>query len=169
MASTLRYRTGVWSAHSGRTETLSAHSGITGIWLAYSGTVSEKYIWRLLRNRLLTTQIKRDVCKVILQNWSYANYSMKILKSEYFPTGASSPLFHDRNSIVDEKKQYSISPSWVAKQTHSDVNFHSWPLYTTEIWWQKVNVAVQVARAEIFDKLEPKPQKIRIILITVYR
>jgi hypothetical protein len=32
-----------------------------------------------------------------------------------------------------------------------------------------INVAVQVARGEIFDKLEPKPQKIRIILITVYR
>jgi hypothetical protein len=81
------------------------------------------------------------MCNVILQNWSYANYSVKILKSEYFPTGRFDPAppSSATGTLVDEKKkQYSISPSWGSEPdtplTWSFILDH----YTTETcmpWW----------------------------------
>jgi hypothetical protein len=42
-------------------------------------------------------------------------------------------------------------------------------MYKNQINSLNVNVAAKVARAEICDKVEPEPQKIRILFITVYR
>jgi hypothetical protein len=49
----------------------------------------------------------------MLQNWSYTNYAVKILKSEYFPTGRFDPAppSSATGTLVDEKKQYIISPA----------------------------------------------------------
>jgi hypothetical protein len=77
------------------------------------------------------------MCNVILQNWRYANYSVKILKSEYFPTGRFDPAppSSATGTLVDEKKQYSISPSWGSEPdtplTRSFILDH----YTTELVW----------------------------------
>jgi hypothetical protein len=49
----------------------------------------------------------------MLQNWSYANYSVKILKSEYFPTGRfdSAPPSSATGAQVDEKKPAQHIPT----------------------------------------------------------
>jgi hypothetical protein len=60
----------------------------------------------------------------MLQNWSYANYSVKILKSDTqvekvsFPTGRFdlAPLPATGTPVGEKKKQYSLSPQSVLNQ-----------------------------------------------------